>query len=101
MPFDTTDEMFVPYAQRPPRGPSLEPQTPKNRKNGKRRHSPAIVPPEEDARRLLQECKIGKGNARVLSEALTFAKPEDLTKEIVKVTTSASQVGIQIDLRCF
>jgi hypothetical protein len=83
MPFDTTDEMFVPYAQRPPRGSSPE-------------HSPAIVPPEEDARRLLQECKFGTGNARVLSEALAFAKPEDLAKEIVKVTTSASQVGIQL-----
>lgn len=37
-------------------------------------------------RRLFQECKIGEGNAALLSEALAFAKPEDLTKkEIIRV----------------
>jgi hypothetical protein len=44
-----------------------------------------IIPPEEDMRRLFQECKIGNGNAQLLSESLTFAKPEDLRKEIIRV----------------
>jgi hypothetical protein len=38
-------------------------------------------------RRLFQECKIGQGNAALLSEALAFAKPKDLTKEIIRVCT--------------
>jgi hypothetical protein len=37
-------------------------------------------------RRLLQECKLGQGNAALLTESLAFAKPEDLTKkDIIKV----------------
>lgn len=37
-------------------------------------------------RRLFQECKIGQGNANLLSEALAYAKPEDLEKkEIIRV----------------
>jgi hypothetical protein len=37
-------------------------------------------------RRLFQECQIAQGNALLLSEALVFAKPEDLKKkEIIKV----------------
>lgn len=45
-----------------------------------------IIPVDEDIRRLFQECKIGKGNASLLSEALAFAKPEDLKeKGIIKV----------------
>lgn len=37
-------------------------------------------------RRLFEECRIGTGNAQLLSEALTFAKPEDLKeKEIIRV----------------
>ena len=48
-----------------------------------------IIPPEEDMRRLFQECKIGQGNASLLSEALAYAKPEDLAKKnIIKVFTS-------------
>jgi hypothetical protein len=43
-----------------------------------------IIPPEEDIRRLFQECKIGQGNARLLAESLAYAKPEDLEKEIIQ-----------------
>jgi len=36
-------------------------------------------------RRLFEECKIGNGNAQLLSESLAFAKPEDLKeKEIIR-----------------
>lgn len=45
-----------------------------------------IIPHDEDVRRLFQECKIGRGNAQLLNEALAFAAPEDLReKEIIKV----------------
>lgn len=45
-----------------------------------------IIPPDEDIRRLFQECKIGQGNAGLLSEALAVCKPEDLKKQdVIKV----------------
>ncbi|KAH8108353.1 hypothetical protein DFH11DRAFT_1633902 [Phellopilus nigrolimitatus] len=44
-----------------------------------------IIPIDEDMRRLFQECKIGRGNAALLSEALAFASPDDLKeKDIIK-----------------
>lgn len=46
-----------------------------------------IIPVDEDMRRLFQECKIGRGNAALLCEALAFATPEDLKrKELIKVS---------------
>ena len=45
-----------------------------------------VIPPEEDMRRLFQECRFAQGNAQLLSEALAFASPEDLQeKDIIKV----------------
>lgn len=45
-----------------------------------------VIPPEEDIRKLFQECNVGKGNAALLSDALAFAKPEDLQhKDVIKV----------------
>lgn len=59
--------------------------------------SPRIIPPEEDMRRLFQECKVGKGNASLLSEALAYAKPEDLKhKSVIKVKTSVCQRNTRI-----
>ncbi|KAG7095922.1 hypothetical protein E1B28_006606 [Marasmius oreades] len=51
----------------------------KERKHKKRHKSPSarIIPPEEDIRRLFQECIIGKGNAGLLSQALVHTVPED------------------------
>ncbi|KAI9461993.1 hypothetical protein BJY52DRAFT_1185334 [Lactarius psammicola] len=47
-----------------------------------------VIPPEEDMRRLLQECRFAHGNAQLLSEALTYASPEDLReKDIIKAGT--------------
>ncbi|KAI0299014.1 hypothetical protein B0F90DRAFT_1810761 [Multifurca ochricompacta] len=44
-----------------------------------------VIPPEEDMRRLFQECRFAHGNAQLLSEALAFASPEDLReKDIIK-----------------
>ncbi|TFK82019.1 hypothetical protein K466DRAFT_557157 [Polyporus arcularius HHB13444] len=62
--------------QRPP--PTVTPGKTKSSRN-------RVIPLEEDIRRLFQECKVGRGNAGLLSEALTYAKPEDLkNKDIIK-----------------
>ena len=42
-----------------------------------------IIPPEEDMRRLLQECDVAKNNAQVLSQALPFATPATLATDPV------------------
>ena len=60
----------------------------RKRSAGKHGEEPTtvIIPVDEDMRRLFQECKIGRGNAALLCEALAFATPEDLKrKEIIKV----------------
>lgn len=54
----------------------------KEKKSSKNR----IIPLEEDIRRLFQECKIGLGNASLLSQACVHAKVEELKKgEVIKV----------------
>ncbi|KAK1231874.1 hypothetical protein PQX77_004989 [Marasmius sp. AFHP31] len=40
------------------------------------RDAQKIIPPEEDIRRLFQECIIGRGNASLLSQALVHTTPE-------------------------
>ncbi|KAF8645626.1 hypothetical protein AX16_007708 [Volvariella volvacea WC 439] len=42
-----------------------------------------VIPVEEDIRRLFQECKIGSGNAALLSQALAMTRPEELYKKDV------------------
>ncbi|KAF6750828.1 hypothetical protein DFP72DRAFT_909441 [Ephemerocybe angulata] len=109
VPFDTEDAMFnpapalssrlsqfeVPYSAQP--SPALSQQhdqqqpasrTPPPPVNPpRRRKSPTrnrIIPVEEDIRRLLQECKIGHGNASLLSNALLACRPEEVkTSEII------------------
>ncbi|CDO75455.1 hypothetical protein BN946_scf184823.g9 [Trametes cinnabarina] len=62
--------------QRPPPTATLEKTRPSRNR---------VIPPEEDIRRLFQECKVGQGNASLLAEALLYAKPEDLkSKDIIK-----------------
>jgi hypothetical protein len=51
-----------------------------------------IISPEEDIRRLFQECAIGQGNASLLSQALALSTPEDLKqKEVIKVCYPTDQ----------
>jgi hypothetical protein len=61
-----------------------------------------VIPPEEDMRRLFQECRIANGNAQLLNEALAFASPEDLReKDIIKVRvriSSSRSKGLMIYL---
>jgi hypothetical protein len=42
-----------------------------------------VIPVDEDVRRLFEECDIAKSNAHVLSQALTYARPEDLQENSV------------------
>ena len=73
-----------------PQPPTQTPQLPSRPK----REAPnqgllqRVIPPDEDMRRLLQECRFAHGNAQLLSEALAFASPEDLRdKDIIKAGT--------------
>ncbi|KAF8797720.1 hypothetical protein BYT27DRAFT_7204130 [Phlegmacium glaucopus] len=102
IPFDTDDAMFQPpntgqgagydipivsYQESSPLPIDSTPVTPIPAANTKRK-SPVrnhIISPDEDMRRLFQECTIGQGNAALLSQALAHSKPEDLKKkEIIK-----------------
>ncbi|KAF7293137.1 hypothetical protein HMN09_01191700 [Mycena chlorophos] len=58
---------------------------PRERERERERRPPRIIPPDEDMRRLFQECVIGVGNARLLSDALAMATPDDLTTDPVIV----------------
>lgn len=80
----------------PPQQPQLQPLQPQSQTtqqpNRAKREAPShgqlqrVIPPEEDMRRLFQECRIANGNSQLLSEALAFASPEDLReKDIIKV----------------
>lgn len=75
IPFDTEDAMFSPPIV-PPRPPIEERPSRKNLQRG-------VIPPEEDIKRLFQECKIAKGNATVLSEMLAFAKPGQIEGSLI------------------
>ncbi|KAJ7584972.1 hypothetical protein C8J56DRAFT_949541 [Mycena floridula] len=91
VPFKTDDAMFnppvpsqnqqidVPTLAIPdanPVPPDSEISVTTNRRESPSRSSP-IIPPEEDIRRLFQECKIGQANASLLSRVLVMGKPED------------------------
>ncbi|KAJ7656695.1 hypothetical protein B0H17DRAFT_359049 [Mycena rosella] len=84
VPFDAEDAMF-----NPPLGggrvSAYDYDTSSGKKSDKlyRDHEHGIIPPEEDMRRLFQECKIGVGNATLLSQALAIATPEDLRNTVI------------------
>jgi len=119
IPFDTDDAMFQPpnigqgpgydvpivsYQELDPPLLDSVPITPVPRPNMKRKSpvSNRIIPPDEDIRRLFQECNIGQGNAGLLSEALAVCKPEDLKKQDVikefydRCQSSQEQICAQI-----
>jgi hypothetical protein len=85
----------------PPQQPQSQPLQPQSQTtqqpNRAKREAPShgqlqrVIPPEEDMRRLFQECRIANGNSQLLSEALAFASPEDLReKDIIKVRVCIS-----------
>ncbi|KAJ7490141.1 hypothetical protein B0H11DRAFT_2277986 [Mycena galericulata] len=55
----------------------------RDRDRDREREDPRIIPPDEDMRRLFTECKIGVGNAQLLSEALATATPEELRSPVI------------------
>ncbi|KAF7759758.1 hypothetical protein Agabi119p4_11453 [Agaricus bisporus var. burnettii] len=69
-----------PFQSLPPSPQIPPPLRHKNRKSPTRNR---IIPHEEDVKRLLQECKIGQGNATLLSQALFHAKLESFKKDTV------------------
>ncbi|KAF7373431.1 hypothetical protein MSAN_00552700 [Mycena sanguinolenta] len=102
VPFDTEDAMFNPPLMGGGEGkggptltlatdtPEIPGQTrlvarPPARERKRRGHrQPQVIPPDEDMRRLFTECKIGVGNAHLLSQALALAAPEELGGEVIK-----------------
>ncbi|KAJ7938198.1 hypothetical protein B0H13DRAFT_2648652 [Mycena leptocephala] len=58
-------------------------QSGENHKPHRSHRRPDIIPPDEDMRRLFQECKIGVGNATLLSQALAMATPEQLGDNVI------------------
>lgn len=58
----------------------------------RRRYQERVIPPDEDIRRLFQECKIARGNADVLSQTLAFARPDALDAELIPVSSSIHHV---------
>ncbi|KAH7911794.1 hypothetical protein BJ138DRAFT_1005899 [Hygrophoropsis aurantiaca] len=103
IPFDTDDAMFSPPIIRPASQHSMDTPTvpgqpyPQDQPSpllldqaltndhkqypGRTRHR--VIPPDEDIRRLFQECKIARGNAGLLTEALVFTSPGDTGQETV------------------
>jgi len=49
---------------------------------------------DEDIRRLFQECKIGRGNAALLAEAVTYTKPEEMKEKEIVIKASLVQTTV-------
>lgn len=62
--------------------PSREQRDPRDTQRDRRRDRESVqnlvVPLEEDMRKLFEECEMARGNAQLLMNSLTYAKPEDL-----------------------
>lgn len=76
-PTPITPESGMPFTPHQPTAPPPQQTNHKKRRKSPSRHN-RIIPPDEDIRRLFQECKIGQGNASLLAQALVVGKPEDL-----------------------
>lgn len=84
VPFDEDDAMLnpapVPNAnQYPSRNPHIQASVRQR-----------VISADEDMRRLFEECEIGKGNAQLLNQALTFSRPDELGGPVIGVRFSAS-----------
>ncbi|KAH7345763.1 hypothetical protein B0J17DRAFT_49260 [Rhizoctonia solani] len=62
-----------------------------------------VISPEEDMRRLFEECEIARDNCRILADSLVYATPESVTSNTVikefrqKCMKSQEIIGAQID----
>jgi hypothetical protein len=82
----------TPPVSRPPprkRKTNDNSQSGENHKPHRSHRRPDIIPPDEDMRRLFQECKIGMGNATLLSQALAMATPEQLGDNVIVVSCAS------------
>ena len=52
-----------------------------------------IIPLDEDIRRLFQECKIGRGNAALLAEAVTYTRPEEMKEKEIVIKASFVRIA--------
>ncbi|KZV90197.1 hypothetical protein EXIGLDRAFT_720596, partial [Exidia glandulosa HHB12029] len=69
----------VPYGNERERNPFDTQQRPRGDRRRERTQQSQVVPSvEEDMRRLFEECEVARGNAQLLSQAMTFAKPSEL-----------------------
>ncbi|CAE6417258.1 unnamed protein product [Rhizoctonia solani] len=63
----------------------------------------AVISPEEDMRRLFEECEIARDNCRILADSLVYATPESITSNNVikefrgKCMKSQEIIGAQIE----
>ncbi|KAJ7145882.1 hypothetical protein C8R44DRAFT_863719 [Mycena epipterygia] len=62
---------------------SIIPDAPVSEQPSHSEYRHRIIPSDEDMRRLFQECKIGIGNATLLSQALAMATPEELSNTVI------------------
>ena len=80
IPFDEDDSMLnpspVPQPNQYPTQPQVYPQSSIRQQ---------VISATEDMRRLFEECEIGKGNAQLLNQALTFARPDELGGPVIGV----------------
>ncbi|CEL60333.1 TOM1-like protein 2 OS=Xenopus laevis GN=tom1l2 PE=2 SV=1 [Rhizoctonia solani AG-1 IB] len=62
-----------------------------------------VISPEEDIRRLFEECEIARDNCRILADSLVYATPDSITANTVikefraKCMKSQEIIGAQID----
>jgi hypothetical protein len=80
IPFDEDDSMLnpspVPQTNQYPAQLQVYPQSTIRQQ---------VISATEDMRRLFEECEIGKGNAQLLNQALTFSRPEELGGPVISV----------------
>ncbi|CAE6538926.1 unnamed protein product [Rhizoctonia solani] len=83
----------------------------RNTQNGERRQDRVrdarsaygVISPEEDIRRLFEECEIARDNSRILADSLVYATPESITSNNVikefrgKCMKSQEIIAAQID----
>ncbi|KAF9784714.1 hypothetical protein BJ322DRAFT_1007361 [Thelephora terrestris] len=104
IPFDPDDAMFNPPVQRrTPSSVDSQVRRADDQPNPQSKYSNTspndlIIPLDEDIRRLFQECQVGRGNAALLAEAVTYTKPEEMKEK--EIVIKASLIRSEFYARC-
>ncbi|CAE6513328.1 unnamed protein product [Rhizoctonia solani] len=90
--------------------PGIERRNTRDGERDRRRERPrnvestyGVISPEEDMRRLFEECEVARDNCRILADSLVYATPESITSNTVikefraKCMKSQEIIGAQID----